>query len=160
MHTSHSTIVFWLGGCLSAVSQSLQDTKPLEFLYAPLALLLLALSLTWLAKVLEAECQQQPADTRASVWDIYYVQLVNQSCILGLLWLLHPHSPWLVFGRGSWHSLLFHGYLLAVLLLGAVLHFLLAITTLGLSPLAGALLHSARQLALPFFQLLKTHWNE
>lgn len=140
--------------CLAAVSQGLEGTEPLEYLYAPLALLLLALSLTWLAKVWEAERQQQPADARASIWDIYYVQLVNQSWILGLLWLLHPHSPWLVFGRSSWHSLLFHGYLLAVLLLGAALHFLLGATALSLSPLAGALLHSARQLVQPFFQML------
>lgn len=140
--------------CLSAVSQGLEGTEPLEFLYAPLALLLLAPSLTWLAKVREAECQRQPADAQASAWDIYYVQLVNQSCILGLLWLLHPHSPWLVLACGSWHSLLFHGYLLAVLLLGATLHFLLVATALGFSPLAGALLHSARQLVQPFFQIL------
>lgn len=148
-----SLTIFFLV-CLAPVSQGLEGTEPLEYLYAPLALLLFALSLTWLAKVWEAECQQQPANTLASIWDIYYVQLVNQSWILGLLWLLHPDSPWLVLRCGSWQSLLFHGYLLAVLLLGALLRFLLGATALGFSPLAGALLHSTRQLAQPFFQIL------
>lgn len=118
-----------------------------------MALLLHGLSLTWLAKVSEAECQQ-PADSQASICDIYYAQLVNQGWMLGLLWLLHPDGPWLVLKRSSWQSLLFHGYLLAILLLGMVLNFLVGVLALGLSPLAAALLHSTRQVVQPFFHHL------
>ena len=127
--------------------------EPLEYIYAPLALILHSLSLTWLAKVAEAECQHSP-DVQASIFDIYYTQLVNQSWVLGLLWLLHPDSPWQVLSQGSWHSLLFHGYLLAILLLGMVLNFMVGISALCVSPLAAALLHSARELVQPFIQLL------
>uniref|UniRef100_A0A3P8S6H1 Si:ch211-207n2.7 n=1 Tax=Amphiprion percula TaxID=161767 RepID=A0A3P8S6H1_AMPPE len=125
----------------------------LEYLYAPLALILHSLSLTLLAKVSEAE-RRRPPDAQASVFDIYYAQLVNQSWVLGLLWLLHPDTPWKVLGQGSWHSLLFHGYLLAILLLGMVLNFLVGISAVCVSPLAAALLHSARQVMQPFFHLL------
>lgn len=122
-------------------------------MYAPLALILHSLSLTWLAKVSEAERRHSP-DAQASVFDIYYTQLVNQSWVLGLLWLLHPDSPWQVLSHGSWQSLLFHGYLLAILLLGMVLNFLVGMSALCVSPLAAALLHSARQVVQPLLQLL------
>lgn len=125
----------------------------LEYIYAPLVLILHSLFLTWLAKVSEAE-RRQPLDAQASVFDIYYTQLVNQSWVLGLLWLLHPDNPWKVLRQGSWHSLLFHGYLLAILLLGMVLNFLVGISALSVSPLAAALLHSAKQVIQPFFRLL------
>lgn len=138
---------------LAAVSQGLAGIEHLEYMYAPLALMLHGLSLTWLAKVSEAE-RHQPPDTQASICDIYYAQLVNQSWMLGLLWLLHPDNPWQVLSHSSWHSLLFHGYLLAILLLGMVLNFLVGISTLCVSPLAAALLHSARQVVQPFFHLL------
>lgn len=120
-------------------------------MYAPLALILHSLSLAWLAKVSEAERRHSPD---ASIFDIYYTQLVNQIWVLGLLWLLHPDSPWQVLRHGGWHSLLFHGYLLAVLLLGMVLNFMVGISALCVSPLAAALLHSARQVLQPFFHLL------
>lgn len=111
------------------------------------------LCLTWLAKVAEAE-RHQPPKTQASIFDIYYTQLVNQCWTLGLLWLLHPHNPWQVLSHSSWRSLLFHGYLLAILLLGMVLNFLVGISALCVSPLAAALLQSARQVVLPFSRLL------
>ncbi|CAJ1067169.1 uncharacterized protein si:ch211-248a14.8 [Xyrichtys novacula] len=134
-------------------SWGVAGVTPLEYIYIPLALLLYSLSLTWLAKVLETE-RHIPPDSQASVFDIYYAQLVNQFWVLGLLWLLHPHSPWHVLSKSSWHSLLFHGYLLAVQLLGMVLNFLDGVTALCLSPLAAALLHSARQVVRPYLQLL------
>ncbi|XP_034537757.1 uncharacterized protein si:ch211-248a14.8 [Notolabrus celidotus] len=134
-------------------SQGVASVTPLEYMYAPLALLLHSLSLTWLAKVSETE-RRLPPDSQASVFDIYYTQLVNQSWVLGLLWLLHPDSPWHVLSKSSWHSLLFHGYLLAVLLLGMVLNFLVGVSALCVSPLAAALLHSARQVVQPYLQLL------
>ena len=138
---------------LSAVAQGLAGVDTLEYIYAPLALLLHSISLTWLAKVSEAE-RRQPADAQASVFDIYYTQLVNQSWVLGLLWLLHPDSPWQVLGHSSWRTLLFHGYLLAILLLGMVLNFLVGVSALCVSPLAAAVLHSARQVVQPFIHLL------
>ncbi|XP_067466554.1 uncharacterized protein si:ch211-248a14.8 [Thunnus thynnus] len=134
-------------------SQGVFGVESLEYMYAPLALILHSLSLTWLAKVAEAERQHSP-DAQASIFDIYYTQLVNQSWVLGLLWLLHPDSPWQVLSKGSWHSLLFHGYLHAILLLGMVLNFMVGISALCVSPLAAALLHSARELVQPFTQLL------
>ncbi|XP_040034130.2 uncharacterized protein LOC120820451 [Gasterosteus aculeatus] len=138
---------------LVTACRGLSDIEPLEYMYAPLALILHSLSLTWLAKVSEAERRNSP-DAQASVFDIYYVQLVNQSCLLGLLWLLHPDSPRQVLGHGSWRSLLFHGYLLAILLLGMALNFLVGALALRVSPLAAALLHSARPLVQPFLLLL------
>lgn len=136
-----------------AASQGVSGVETLEYMYAPLALILHSLSLTWLAKVSEAERQHSP-NAQTSIFDIYYTQLVNQSWVLGLLWLLHPDSPWQVLSRGSWHSLLFHGYLLAILLLGMVLNFMVGISALCVSPPAAALLHSARELVQPFIQLL------
>lgn len=127
--------------------------EPLEYLYAPLALILHSLSLIGLAKVSDAE-RHHPPDAQASVFDIYYTQLVNQSWVLGILWLLHPDNPWHVLRQSSWRTLLFHGYLLAILLLGMVLNFLVGISSLCVSPLAGALLYSSRQMIQPFFQLL------
>lgn len=138
---------------MCAASQGLADIEPLEYMYAPLALILHSLSLTWLAKVSEAEHRHSP-DAQASIFDIYYTQLVNQSWVLGLLWLLHPNSPWQVLSRGSWHSLLFHGYLLAILLLGMAMNLLVGVSALRVSPLAAALLHSARQVAQPLLQLI------
>lgn len=136
-----------------AASKDLPGLEPLEYMYAPLALILQSLSLTWLAKVSEAE-RRHPPDAQASVFDIYYTQLVNQSWVLGLLWLLHPDSPWKVLSQGDWRTLLFHGYLLAILLLGMLLNFLVGISALCVSPLSAAMLHSARQVAQPLLQLL------
>jgi len=139
---------------LIAASQGLSGVGLLEYMYAPLALILHSLSLTFLAKASEAERRRRPPEAQASIFDIYYTQLVNQSCVLGLLWLLHPQSPWLVLSHSNWQSLLFHGYLLAILLLGTLLDLLVGVSALCVSPFAAALLHSARQLAQPLLQLL------
>lgn len=138
---------------LITVSQGLPDVPAVEYLYAPLALLLHSLSLTWLAKVSEYERRLSP-NSKASVFDIYYAQLVNQSWVLGLLCLLHPNNPWQVLSRGNWRTLLFNGYLLAILLLGMVLNFLVGISALCVSPLAAAVLHSARQVMQPYLRIL------
>nr|XP_057914882.1 uncharacterized protein si:ch211-248a14.8 isoform X2 [Doryrhamphus excisus] len=122
--------------------------EPLEYTYAPLAAILLSLSLTWLSKV--SECEHQ-----ATALDIYYTRLVNQCWLLGLLWTLHPDGPLLVLSRASWHSLLFHGYLLAILLLGMLLNLAVAMTALCKSPLAAGLLHTAGLLMQPFVLLLR-----
>ncbi|XP_061833513.1 uncharacterized protein [Nerophis lumbriciformis] len=121
--------------------------EALEYMYAPLAVILLSLSLTWLSKV--SQCER-----RASSLDIFYTQLVNQCWLLGLLWTLHPDGPLLVLSRASWHSLLFHGYLLAILLLGTLLDLALAMTALCKSPLAAGLLHAAAELMHPLVELL------
>lgn len=138
---------------LVAVSQGLAGFEPLEYMYAFLALMLFGLCLNWLVKAAEEE-SHQPSDTQSSIFDIYYVHLVNQSWILGLLWLLHPDNPWQVLSHSSWHSLLFHGYQLAILLLGMVLNFVVSTSALCISPLAASLLHSAKSVAQPFFHLL------
>ncbi|KAM7385409.1 hypothetical protein PAMP_001495 [Pampus punctatissimus] len=150
-----SLLLSILSGSSIAISafKGLSGVVPLEYMYAPLALILHSLSLNWLAKVSDTERQHSP-DDQASIFDIYYTQLVNQSWVLGLLWLLHPDSPWQVLKEGSWHSLLFHGYLLAILLLGMVLNFTVSILALCVSPLSAALLYSARQLLQPFILLL------
>ena len=137
---------------------TLSGVHPLECLYAPLSLILQSLALAWLAKVSEAQrpphlhhqqhhhplhhhLQQQ----QASSLDLYYTHLVNQSWVLGLLWLLHPDGPWRVLREGSWCCLLFHGYLLDLLLLGAGLRCAVCLTALRCSPLArGAALSGAR----------------
>uniref|UniRef100_A0A3Q3W7S6 Uncharacterized protein n=1 Tax=Mola mola TaxID=94237 RepID=A0A3Q3W7S6_MOLML len=122
---------------------SIVSVEPLEYMYASLALMLFGLCLSWLVKASEEE-RHQPSDTQSSIFDIYYTHLVNQSWILGLLWLLHPDNPWQVLSHSSWHSLLFHGYQLAILLLGMVLNFAVGASALCISPLAAALLHSAK----------------
>lgn len=152
----HITVLIAILSGLSVVitvSQGLLGIEPLEYVYAPLGLILRSFSLTWLAKVFEVErCHAH--DDQVSVFDIYYTQLVNQSWVLGLLCLLHADSPWRVLSQGSWCTLLFHGFLLAILLLGMVLSFLVGITALCFSPFAAALLYSARELMAPFLLLL------
>jgi len=146
VHTSH------LPGPRGAVLV----VDPLEYLYAPLSLVLQGLALTWLAKVSEAERHhhRQHQQRAVSSVDLYYTHLVNQSVVLGLLGLLHPDGPWRALSEGSWCCLLFHGYLLALLLLGAALHFTLDLTALRCSPLAAAALHSAaRELTGPLLSL-------
>uniref|UniRef100_A0A8C8A137 Si:ch211-207n2.7 n=1 Tax=Oryzias sinensis TaxID=183150 RepID=A0A8C8A137_9TELE len=117
---------------LSTASKGLQAIEPLEYIYAPLALILHSISLIGLTKVSEAERHRHP-DTQASAFDIYHTQMVNQSWLLGFLWLLHPDNPWQVVSQSSWHSLLFHGYLLAIILLGMVLNFMVGMSALCVS---------------------------
>ncbi|KAM3605782.1 uncharacterized protein V6R79_004622 [Siganus canaliculatus] len=153
IHISVLTCIMSGTSFIITASHSLASDQSLEYIYAPLALVLHSCYLTWLAKVSEAE-RCKPVDTQASVFDIYYTQLVNQSWMLGLLWLVHPDSPWQVLSHSSWRTLLFNGYLLAILLLGMVLNFTVGISTMYFSPLAGAVLHSARPVLQPFLHLL------
>uniref|UniRef100_A0A146P4M0 Si:ch211-207n2.7 n=1 Tax=Fundulus heteroclitus TaxID=8078 RepID=A0A146P4M0_FUNHE len=150
-----SVLISILSGMFVVItaSKGISGNEPLEYFYAPLALILHSLSLIGLAKVSEAE-RHQPPDVQASVFDIYYAQLVNQSGVLGLLWVLHPDNPCEVLRLSSWRNLLFHGYLLAIVLLGMVLNFFVCISALCVSPLAAALLYSARYMVQPFFHLL------
>ncbi|XP_007545483.1 uncharacterized protein LOC106934971 [Poecilia latipinna] len=150
-----SVLISILSGMFVVITASngIPGVEPLESLYAPLALILHSLSLISFAKVSES-VRQQPSDVQPSVFDIYYAQLVNQSGVLGLLWLLHPDKPWLVLKMSNWRNLLFHGYLLAIVLLGMVLNFLVCVSALCVSPLAAALLYSARYMVQPFFHLL------
>ncbi|KAF7220335.1 solute carrier family 35 member D3 [Nothobranchius furzeri] len=154
--SSHSTaLISMLTGMfiIFSASKGISCTEPLEFMYALLALILQSIYLLVLAKVYETE-HHQPHEAQASYFDIFYTQLVNQSGVLGLLWLLHPDSPWHVLRHSSWQNLLFHGYLLAILLLGMVLNFLVCISALCVSPFAAAMLYSSRQMVQPFLQLL------
>ncbi|XP_026212220.1 uncharacterized protein si:ch211-248a14.8 isoform X2 [Anabas testudineus] len=150
-----SVLISILSGASTVLTAShgLSGAEPLEYLYAPLALILHSVSLAWLAKVSEAE-HRFSADAQTSIFDIYYTQLVNQSWMLGLLWLLHVDNPWHVLSQGNWHSLLFYGYLFAILLLGMVLDFVVCMSALCVSPVAAALIHSAREVLQPFFQFL------
>lgn len=155
LSTHISVLISFISGTslFIPVSRGMSGVDSLEYIYAPLAVMLHSVSLVWLAKVAEGE-HHLSLSTKASVSDIYYSHLVNQSWVLGLLWLLHSDSPWRVLSQGNWHSLLFHGYLLAILLLGMALNYLVGMTALSFSPLAAAVLHSAYQLVLPFLSLL------
>ncbi|XP_060896015.1 uncharacterized protein si:ch211-248a14.8 [Labrus mixtus] len=156
LHSSVLSSLLCATSFVITASQGVAAVTPLEYMFAPLALLLHSVSLTWLAKVSETE-RRLPPDVQASIFDIYYTQLVNQCWLLGLLWVLHPDNPWHVLSRSSWHSLLFHGYLLAILLLGMALNFLVGVSAMCVSPLAAALLHSARQMVQPYLNLLYFH---
>ncbi|KAJ8391764.1 hypothetical protein AAFF_G00085360 [Aldrovandia affinis] len=120
-------------------------------LYFLVRLLLHSLSLSWLAKVGEAE--KGGARERVPVLDIYFSLTVNKSLVLGFLCLLHPDGPRML-RDGSWHSLLFLGYLLGLMLLGSLQRLLLGVAAMHYSPVAAALLTSAHDLAKPFSSLL------
>lgn len=155
LSTHISVLISFISGTslVITVSRGVSGMDILDYIYASLALILFSVSLVWLAKVSEA-VHHLSSDINASVFDIYYTHLVNQSGILGLLWLLHSDNPWYVLSQGSWCSLLFHGYLYAILLLRMVLNYLVGITALSFSPLAAAVLHSVNQIVLPFLHLL------
>ncbi|KAI4887173.1 hypothetical protein NFI96_021281, partial [Prochilodus magdalenae] len=127
--------------------EGLYTIEPLEYIYSPLSLFLQSLSLAWLAKVAQSE------RGRTSIFDLYYTLVVSRNLLLGFLCLLHPDSFQAIVD-GSWHSLLFLGYMLGMLLLGAAQVLMVDITALYLSPMAAALLQSARGLALPVYKLL------
>lgn len=114
--------------------------------YASLSLLLQSVSLTWLAK-------SGGDEGGSSLLDVCFSLTANKSLVLGFLCLLHPDGLRLL-SDGSWHSALFLGYLLGLLLLGALQRLLLAVTVLRFSPLAAALLTSGYDLAAPFVSLL------
>ncbi|XP_029962546.1 uncharacterized protein LOC115399364 [Salarias fasciatus] len=153
VHLSVMTAILSGTSVVITASRGFSHTEPLEYAYAPLALLLHGLSLTCLGKVSDAE-SRRPPEAQASAFDVYYTSLVNQGLVLGLLWLLHPDSLRRVLSRGSWNSLLFNGYLHAILLLGTLLSFLIGMSALCVSPFAAAVLHSAKQVLEPFFLLL------
>lgn len=153
IHITALISVISVTSVIITASKGFLSIVPLEYIYGPLSLILHSLSLTGLAKVSETE-RRHPPGSQASVFDMYYTQLVNQSWVLGILWFLHPESPWHVLSQGNWRSLLFHGYLFAILLLGMVLSFVASILALCVSPLAAVLLHSARYIVEAFFQLL------
>lgn len=121
--------------------------EPLEYFYSPLSLVLHSLSLVWLAKVAQAE------RGHVSTFDLYYNLTVTRSILLGLLCVVHPDGP-KALGHGSWHSLLFFGYMLGMLLLGAVQLLFVDVTALYFSALPAAVLHATRGLVLPLFNLL------
>ncbi|KAL0964496.1 hypothetical protein UPYG_G00324630 [Umbra pygmaea] len=131
-------------------SQGLPKVELLECLCSAMALIFHSLSLTWLAKVAETE---RHSSGHVSPFDLYYTLIVNQSLVLGFLCLLHPDSP-RALGDGNWHSLLFIGYLLTILLLEALQCLLVDMTAMVVSPLAAALLHTARRLTTPFYSIL------
>ncbi|XP_026999519.2 uncharacterized protein si:ch211-248a14.8 [Tachysurus fulvidraco] len=129
------------------VYDGVYNMELLEYIYSPLSLVLHSLSLAWLSKVAQIERRN------ATTSDLYYTLTVTQSVLLLLLCVMHPDTPKAI-AHGSWHTLLFLGYMSAVLLLGSVQVFLVGITALKYSPLAAALLHSARGLATPLINLL------
>ncbi|KAG5266471.1 hypothetical protein AALO_G00232480 [Alosa alosa] len=136
-----------LGAITITVAKGIYLVETLEWVYSPLSVLLHSLSLAWMAKVAEAE------RGHLTVFDCHFSLVVTRCMVLGFLCLLHPDGP-RALEEGNWHSLLFLGYLLAILLLGALQHLLIDMTALYFSPLAAALLYAARELARPFYSLL------
>lgn len=132
---------------LCAVCKGLYAMEPLEFVYSPLSLILHSLSLAWLAKVAQTE------RSNASTFDLYYTLTVTRTLLLGFLCVLHPDGP-KALSQGNWHSLLFWGYMLGMLLLGAVQLLFVDVTALYFSALPAAVLHATRGLVLPLFSLL------
>ncbi|MBN3311303.1 NUD13 protein, partial [Amia calva] len=140
-----------LAGFCDTVLQVSLWAEPLVVLYSALSVLLHSLSLGWLAKV--GEQQQCEPDGRASALDLHFTLCVDSSLALGLLCLLLPGGL-SELGQGSWHSLLFLGYLLGVLALGALQSLLLSLVALCCSPVAAGVLHTALDLTLPLRSLL------
>ncbi|KAI2654262.1 Solute carrier family 35 member D3 [Labeo rohita] len=89
----------------------------------------------------------------ASTFDLYYTLTVTRTLLLGFLCVLHPDGPKALI-NGNWHSLLFLGYMLGMLLLGAVQLLFVDVTALYFSALPAAVLHATRELVLPLFRLL------
>lgn len=133
--------------CFLSVYKGVYNMEPLEYFYSPLSLFLHSLSLTWLSKVSQTE------RGHATTFDLYYILSVTRSVLLVLLCVMHPDTPQAI-EHGNWQTLLFLGYMLAILLLGAVQIFLVDITALRYSPLTAAVLQSARGLATPLMNLL------
>ncbi|XP_055028046.2 uncharacterized protein [Misgurnus anguillicaudatus] len=127
--------------------QGLHTMEPLEYVYSPLSLILHSLSLVWLAKVSQTERGD------ASTFDLYYNLTVTRILLLGFLCFIHPDGP-KALTDGSWHSLLFYGYMLGMLLLGAVQLLFVNMTALYFSALPAAVLHATRGLVLPLLNVL------
>ncbi|KAK9959480.1 hypothetical protein ABG768_009604 [Culter alburnus] len=127
--------------------EGLHAMEPLEYVYSPLSLVLHSMSLAWLAKVAQTE------RSNTSTFDLYYTLTVTRTLLLGFLCVLHPDGP-KALSNGNWHSLLFLGYMLGMLLLSAVQLLFVDATVLYLSALPAAVLHATRGLVLPLFSLL------
>lgn len=136
-----------LGAITIKVVKGVYLAETLEWVYSPLSVLLHSLSLAWMAKVAEAERHH------LTVFDCHYSLVMTRCMVMGFLCLLHPDSPRALV-EGNWQCLLFLGYLLAIVLLGALQHLLVDMTALYFSPQAAALLYAARELARPFYSLL------
>uniref|UniRef100_A0A8C1US15 Si:ch211-248a14.8 n=1 Tax=Cyprinus carpio TaxID=7962 RepID=A0A8C1US15_CYPCA len=132
----HSLIAF-----LFSAYKGLHAIEPLEYVYSPLNLVLHSLSLAWLAKVSQTE------RGHASTFDLYYTLTVTRTLLLGFLCVLHPDGPKALM-HGNWNSLLFMGYMLGMLLLGAVQLLFVDVTALYFSALPAAMLHATRGLSV------------
>lgn len=147
IHVSCLLTVLTFASVSVTACEGLQVMEPLEYIYSPLSLVLHSLSLAWLAKVSQTE------RSHASTFDLYYTLTVSRTLLLGFLCVLHPDGPKALI-HGNWHSLLFLGYMLGMLLLGAVQLLFVDVTALYLSALPAAVLHATRGLVLPLFSLL------
>ncbi|XP_030641874.1 uncharacterized protein si:ch211-248a14.8 [Chanos chanos] len=153
IHTPASASVTCLVTAVTVASVSITvyngmyAVETLEWLYSPLSLILHTISLVWLVKVAQSE------KLHTSPFDLFYTLTVNRTVLLAVLCLLHPDSSRAV-TDGNWHSLLFLGYMLGMLLLGALQLLLVDMVALRFSVLPATLLHSARGLLQPFCSML------
>ncbi|XP_016421895.1 uncharacterized protein LOC107750860 [Sinocyclocheilus rhinocerous] len=147
IHVSSLLTVLTVASVTVTGCKGLHAIEPLEYIYSPLNLVLHSLSLAWLAKVSQTE------RGHASTFDLYYTLTVTRTLLLGFLCVLHPDGPKALM-HGNWHSLLFLGYMLGMLLLGAVQLLFVDVTALYFSALPAAMLHATRGLVLPLFSLL------
>ncbi|XP_033885903.3 uncharacterized protein si:ch211-248a14.8 isoform X1 [Acipenser ruthenus] len=128
-----------LGSLLPGI-QSTHSEDSLVYLYAPLSLFLESLYLCWLQKVWE---QLASGIGNISMLDIHYTVTVNSSLVLGFFCLLQLDSPQALI-QGSWHSLLFLGYLVGLLALGSIVRLLLCVTALRSSAVTSAVMEVAK----------------
>ncbi|XP_062376090.1 uncharacterized protein si:ch211-248a14.8 [Sardina pilchardus] len=147
LYTSFLLAGVSLGAITVKVAKGVYLVETMEWVYSPLSVILHSLSFAWMAKVAEAE------QNHLTVFDCHYSLVVTRSMVLGFLCLLHPDSPRALV-EGNWQCLLFLGYLLAIILLGALQHLLVDMTALYFSPQAASLLYAARDLARTFYSLL------
>ncbi|XP_052475962.1 uncharacterized protein LOC128031668 isoform X2 [Carassius gibelio] len=147
IHVSCFLTVLTFASVTITACKGLHAMEPLEYVFSPLSLVLHSLSLAWLAKVSQTE------RGHTSTFDLYYTLTVTRTLLLGFLCVLHPDGPKALI-LGNWHSLLFLGYMLGMLLLGAVQLLFVDLTALYFSALPAAVLHATRGLVLPLFSLL------
>ncbi|XP_028651054.2 uncharacterized protein si:ch211-248a14.8 [Erpetoichthys calabaricus] len=128
--------------------QSLSDDY-LACVYSLLSLLLDSLYLCWLQMTIQIQSHGS-----TSVVDVYYTIIVNSSLVLGLLWVLQMDYSHAI-AQGSWNSLIFMGYLVAVLGLGSLFRFLICWTVLR----GSAITASIMKLAKENFNLINGLWS-
>lgn len=131
----------------SSVYEGVHGVQLLELCYSALSLLLHSFSLSWLGEL------SRSRQGHASTFDLYYALVLTRVAALVPLCALHPDTP-RALANGSWHSLIFVGYMAGMLLSGAALHFLVDVMALRSSALTATLIHSARGLAMPIIHLL------